>query len=948
MLKEDEYNLIKERKEIEDNYKDSLIELRKISSFLKNFIKIHQEMGKAFQNKDNDAEIKENDNKESIKENEEKKVEKEEKNEPPKKTNSILFSSINNIYESFNLFIKNSQNLILSLNNGLVVPLDDFIENQLNTYNKNLNKIKDIKKKCKTLNITLNISKDNYYKSSYLSDQLDSSEINNSIIIGEDFNTKRDNLIKQKMIAKNDEFIYKYELEKYNKDVLSVNEEYNDLEDNILTLENTKVHFIQSLLDKYKKSLLEYVKMLNEFIKQIEKYNTKEIAEKEGAYQLEIISKYKTDKNDSEIKNKNKYLRIPKKNFISYQSYCENNNDNKNKIASIENSIINKNLEIDERKCNIIIKELVDNLLSENDFPKENLPKIFEYLNLSRYNIGKKLLNYLFGKCGISLISFSNYKNLEYLANILGYITLHETSIFSKEFDLNFKIIYIGEKIFYLKKSTNDKVYLSAILSKNQYYRTKRFWRDILELKLANKLNDYISRLKSLNYQEKSKDGLLNKIIKDKPKEYLLEKTRIISLLKDYNLVPQEKLKLLDKMAMQEMQSIIRESIPSFANFNFPSEQCLDLIAQLSQEYKVGKEYIHFYVIYFNVSSYTVRKLVPNEKGNSINIYNQFKTLTGIKKKLKLFNSIIPFLSLSDYNNLLLCSKLFHKKLSKKIYKHTLKQKNLSKNIRLSIWQNLLDISSLKKEYNYKEILANANEENVKHEIEVDVIRTAVGNVENPKESREQITNVLYAISQSNGNIKYCQGMNCLAQFLHEIFGEEESFYIFLAFFKKTEYNLVFAKNLEQLKILFYVFKRVISLLEPELSSYFNSNGVDFNSFLSPWFITLFTGSHQNFNGENDNSPILIRILDNFIVSGLKSIMEVGYFALHSYGNALLSKSYEDMMQFLINDMLKSDFFSKKNIDSIENVFTFKISKKLVKNIEEEFRQEQKFKHNKK
>ena len=169
-----------------------------------------------------------------------------------------------------------------------------------------------------------------------------------------------------------------------------------------------------------------------------------------------------------------------------------------------------------------------------------------------------------------------------------------------------------------------------------------------------------------------------------------------------------------------------------------------------------------------------------------------------------------------------------------------------------------------------------------------------------------------------------------------------------MAFFKKTEYNLVFAKNLEQLKILFYVFKRVISLLEPELSSYFNSNGVDFNSFLSPWFITLFTGSHQNFNGENDNSPILIRILDNFILSGLKSIMEVGYFALHSYGNTLLSKSYEDMMQFLINDMLKSDFFSKKNIDSIENVFTFKISKKLVKNIEEEFRQEQKFKHNKK
>ena len=123
-----------------------------------------------------------------------------------------------------------------------------------------------------------------------------------------------------------------------------------------------------------------------------------------------------------------------------------------------------------------------------------------------------------------------------------------------------------------------------------------------------------------------------------------------------------------------------------------------------------------------------------------------------------------------------------------------LKQKNLSKKIRLSIWQNILNISSLKKEYNYREILAKANEEKVKHEIELDVIRTTVGNVENPKEIREQITNVLYAVSQLNGSIKYCQGMNFVVQFLYEIYGEEDSFYIFLAFFKRTEYYLIFAK----------------------------------------------------------------------------------------------------------------------------------------------------------
>jgi len=50
-----------------------------------------------------------------------------------------------------------------------------------------------------------------------------------------------------------------------------------------------------------------------------------------------------------------------------------------------------------------------------------------------------------------------------------------------------------------------------------------------------------------------------------------------------------------NKITVQEMQSIIRENIPVFANFNFPSEQSLDLIAQLTQEYKIGKENINFY-----------------------------------------------------------------------------------------------------------------------------------------------------------------------------------------------------------------------------------------------------------------------------------------------------------------------------------------------------------------
>ena len=927
MLKENEIDILKEKKDLSDNYKKSLKELRKLSSFLKAFVKINEEMGKILEN------INDDDNKENINDKQDEKENENENKQPLKIFNSFLSSNINNFYDSFNLFIKNSQNLIASLEVELVSPLDDFIENQKNFYNKNLNKMKKMNSNFQNNKIILDNSKKNYYLSSYISNKDDSKEIDNFIIRGEnELNAKRDNLIKNKMIAKNDEFIYKYELAKYNKNVSNFNEEYDSLADNIVNLEKTKTHFIESLISKYKKYLLDYSRVINQFINQIEKFKINENDDKKE------IDKNKKEENNELKKN----VKASKIEFISYQNFCEINKKNKNKIESNERVIINPSLEINDKDTDIFIKDLVNNLLSENDVGQEKISKIFEYLNLSTYEIGKKLLNYLLEKRGISSIVFLNLQNLVYLSNVLGYITLHKSSIFDGQFDLNFKIIFIAERIFYLKKSTNDKIYLSALLSKNKYYRTKQFWGDFVELKLANKLADYIKRFKNLKYQEKSKGGIFRNFFKDSSKNYLLAKTRILPLLKEYTLLSQEHLELIDKIAIQEMQSIIRETIPSFANFNFPSEQSLDLIAQLTQEYKIDKVYMSFYVTYFNVSSYTIRKLIPNEKGNTMNIYNQFKTLTGINKKLKLFRNIVPFLTFSDYNNLLLCSKLFHKKLSKTIYKYLLKQKNLSNKIRLSIWQNLLGISELKKKYKYKEILSNANDEKVKHEIELDVIRTTIGEVENPQETREQITNVLYAVSQLNGKIKYCQGMNFVVQFLYEIYGEEEAFYIFLAFFKNTEYNLIFAKELEELKILFYVFKRVISLLEPELSSYFNSNGVDVNFFISPWFITLFTGSHQHFKGENDNSRILIRILDNFIVSGLKSIMEVGCVALHSYENILMNKRYEEMMQFLINDMLRSDFFSKKNIEFIESFFTNNISKKLVKNIEEEFKQEQK------
>jgi len=61
----------------------------------------------------------------------------------------------------------------------------------------------------------------------------------------------------------------------------------------------------------------------------------------------------------------------------------------------------------------------------------------------------------------------------------------------------------------------------------------------------------------------------------------------------------------------------------------------------------------------------------------------------------------------------------------------------------------------------------------------------------------------------------------------------------------------------------------------------------------------------------------------------------------------LINLGYEEMTQFLINDILKSDFFSIKNEDNIKAIMNNKrISKKLIKNIEDECMLQSKLKSN--
>jgi hypothetical protein len=355
----------------------------------------------------------------------------------------------------------------------------------------------------------------------------------------------------------------------------------------------------------------------------------------------------------------------------------------------------------------------------------------------------------------------------------------------------------------------------------------------------------------------------------------------------------------------------------------------------------LNKEYVNYFFSYFNVSNFTIRKFLPNEKNYNISKNILRRNYNIEQKYLFLISNCLEFINNSDYLNLLLLSKKYNKKLIKKIYKIILKKKDTTINTRKNLWFNLLKINELKKEFNYEKILNSPTDKNISNCIKVDVLRTNFKNEPN-EDMQNKISNILNSVSKLNGKIQYCQGMNYIVSFLLEFLSEEETFYIFLSFFKFTEYPLIFEKDLEKLKYFFYIFQRLISLFEPELSILFNSNGVNTNIFLPSWFITLFLNSRNNLIQKN--TPIsLIRILDNFIVSGWKSLMKVGIFILNNCENDIKKLKHENLMTYLMSDVKKSNLFSDENVDKLEKCFNNKkINKSLIKFIEDEYIQEKK------
>ena len=885
------------------------------------------------------------------------------------KKNNIVLNTTTSL--AISDFITSSKRFYIKLEssvNSLGNEVIEHLETQISTYNKisntlisELSKVNSILQDNK---LKIEKFKHNYFNASKETmehEQKVIKYIESNNIKQETVKNLHEQLSKYQKIADGHEQAYKSELSKMNKIIDDSEPKYQDIITNLKNQEINRINFTMNLIEKYYKIINEKLTEENEFVLKVSKIN-KDVDDKKD------IEKY--EKAFNFIKDNKK--RFSNEQFLNYEIF-KKNLDKKHDSLSINNQLLNSDnkdskilgffettsfdsFEIKKlRAQNLMVQkntkceDLIEKILKTKEIlSKEEYDYILKFIDSNAQNeryFMKIVSNYYEDNMFLKLQCM---ENLEHFSNILILILNNSKKKNKKEnFDLAFIVIYISEKTIYFNPDNIfNKCYLCKLLSKSNIFN-REFWSELINNKIEKvaKVKVNVELEKNEKENKVGNTGMLFHVknIKNIFNKAKIQENKKIENEILYGQIYEEK---LPTFAVEVLEDFIKH----FTNFNFDINESMQLIAEFSLKYKFDNAFVTYFMAELNSNMFTIsKKLDEIEKQvDYTSLYFNKKMQLKKIKDIK-FKSIIyamKYIDLKEMIPILTLNKFSSENISRILYKNVLlKYHNMEVKTHVNIWKILLNFNKIKKKFNYqkiKEEMENKpNDIPAKEIILLDVARTSF--TENKEENREKIANILKAISKESPNITYCQGMNYIASFLLMITNdEEETFYIFLALLFYTEYGNLFKDDLEKLKKYFYVFERLINILLPELYFYFKNNNINVNFFVSPWFITLFTCAYP-YVQDMKNPKILLRIWDLFLFNGWKNIIKIGLSLIKHFESKLLNLTFENLLHFLITEIIKSDFFYNENFDKLMFItINFKIKGELISNIENEYEMKRK------
>ncbi len=878
-------------------------------------------------------------------------------------------------YNSFLLYLKSLNNQNLKIEDEIINPLNEFISHIKTQNSLTFSEFKELINETYNQKKKYEQSKNNYIESSKKATEQENfvikkiEEKEKNLAKEKDISDANNKLLKCKENVLNDNEKYKIEFEKTNKLFEEKNEIYFPIFSKIKEIENSKLNMVKYYFEKindiFKPTLNSFENFISKTTKSLKEINVqKEINKFNEKFNYIIKKDIRIPKeelliydiyrrNIESMIQKNKMLLKKESNSLyPSQEKFEINNENQKFLFSSEENMIIEGLFIKTDVDNFKFENLCKKTLLKLDYAKDFIDKI-----LVRYT--KTIA-----------IQVLNENNFERLSTILNTI-INNNNIQNEIFEINFAVCYIAEKTFYQSElNPFYKIYLCKLLSeKNPKMKSKDFWKKLLNLKIISTISQKAEKLVKREFKEEEKKE--NKKLKsgssqigNTVKKTLFDVKKFFNVNEKIDKMKQYKEKFnkyYDENKKSISIGILRDFIFHFSCFNLDSSDIVEIINETSIKYNFDdeKDKLKFFVAVVNSNLFSVKNIKFNSfkvdfysirKEDEIDNFlnkNYLKNPKNRDNKSSILLNTLKYLNYSDYINLMCLDKKTSKIITRKIYKNLLlnlneltSQKFKIPNIqnfpelRLKIWKKLLNFKPI----NYKEILLKLEKENlpISNTINLDIIRMWFE--ENLEENRKSISNILLSLAYIHPNITYSQGMNYIAEFLL-LFSknEEETFNIFNSLLESTDYSDLFVNELKRLNQYFYVFDRLINIYLPEVYIHLKNKQVSVTFYISPWFITLFMSAFHHIT-EQKNPKVIIWIFDLFVLYGWRAVIKIGLCLMKHFEHKILSLDGEALLSFLINDILKLDFFQTNNFDKLKKSYScIKLDDGLIGNLENEF-----------
>ena len=882
--------------------------------------------------------------------------------------NNDMAICISKFFEQQVIIFKQFDSMFTKIKNEFVKPLNNFHHELSDNYNRILKKLLDGKTNIQFYKKKLNQSQRNHYYECRKFDKIKRENDN-------DF--ANEDVINQNYYVEETFNIYKKKLNEANNYIVKYNSEYEILMNKILELEDN----LNSLLKKQFMNL----------------FNIEEncIIRKKDEYPFTIYSSKKDiEKFKNEIKFKNnKGNRIDMQKYISYQDFKSNSLNSINE-KTIKNDIdiskklafsmaINEgylytlnddeynnkrefiNIEPPKKSNEEIIDIFIEKIFKNDTINNDKIQEIKTIISEDSSMIKSFVLKY-YNNCTNKYYHFENENNLKSVANIFNMILNNLNSLMIEEkIQIIIYILLIGERSYY------NNIFLCYLLCENNFLKLKEVWKKLINRRfiqrlsfrvkkiIENRINEQISifsSFKKLMREESLRrsyfEGGNYNLLREENIETRIKTLGYENKIKNYSELTNEEKLIIDSEIDKNIKKTLSEFIEHLLNYNVSISDSINLIVDIGSKFDLSSKLINYYILCINTSSLSVcRNIKNNEINEKINDLIQKRDITiklrypcamkNEKEKKFILIQISKYLKKNELIPLFLIKKSISKKIRYSFYlKYLNSKKNIPIKIRLQIWKSILDIKSISKSIKDKFTEIDFNTPKYRL-INQDIKRTHLG--EDSEEINKILINILMKVTDliekntnnsiDKNNHEYYQGMNYLSVFIYNLTkSENESIYLLYSILTKTELKSIYNKEMLKLKNFFPIFEKLLKLYLPSISFYLKKNLVKVDYFLTPFVITIFTNVVQN----KDKIPLIIlKIWDEFLIKGWKSLISSILILIHFHIDDILSKTGDDLLKFLINDLTESSFFNDENYN-LWIIEKFDIKKRYLKILEEE------------